>query len=67
MKKTLLNLNQLFILSDGSSFKKTFSFKKSSEFKQKDFKKILLKRKKTFLLNNNSKFSEINYRKQLFI
>lgn len=65
MKKTLFNLNQLFILSDGSSFKKYFIFKKS-EFKQKDFKEVLLKSKKTSLLNNNSKFSEIIYRKQLF-
>ena len=66
MKNTLFNLNQLFIFSDGSSFKKTFIFKKP-EFKQKDFKKVLLKNKKTSLLNNNAKFSELTYRKQLFI
>jgi hypothetical protein len=66
MKETFVNLNQLFILSDGSSFKKPSIFKKS-EFKNKDFKQVLLKSQKTSLLNNNSKLNEITYRKKLFI
>ena len=66
MMKTQVKIKQLIIFSDGSSFKNNIAFKQVL-FKSKDFKKVLFKSKKNLLSKNNINFTELAYRKQLFI